>query len=168
MSGGTGFYSASGGRRGIRSWIFSTDHKRIGILYLFSIFSFFAIGVTFGLLMRLELIAPGKTIVEASTYNAFFTLHGVIMIFLFIIPGIPVSLGNFFLPLQIGSRDVAFPRINLLSWWFYITGWHFYLSLQATDRLTQDGPSMSPTASRQGLTLPWLFPQPSFSGCPPF
>jgi cytochrome c oxidase subunit 1 len=122
MSGGTGFYSASDGRSGIRSWIFSTDHKRIGILYLFSLFSFFSAGVVFGLLMRLELIAPGKTIVEASTYNAFFTLHGVIMIFLFIIPGIPVSLGNFFLPLQIGSRDVAFPRINLLSWWFYITG----------------------------------------------
>ncbi|MDA8082688.1 MAG: cytochrome c oxidase subunit I [Nitrospiraceae bacterium] len=117
-----GFYAAPGSRTGIFSWIFSTDHKRIGLLYLFSIFSFFAVGVCFGLLMRLELIAPGRTIVGPSTYNAFFTLHGVIMIFLFVIPGIPVSLGNFFMPLQIGARDVAFPRINLLSWWFYITG----------------------------------------------
>lgn len=116
------FYAVSGNRSGIRSWIFSTDHKRIGLLYLFSQFFFFGIGATLGLLMRLELIAPGKTIVEASTYNSLFTLHGVIMIFLFIIPGIPVSLGNFFLPLQIGARDVAFPRINLLSWWCYISG----------------------------------------------
>jgi len=119
MTNRSGFYQQGGG---LRSWIFSTDHKRIGLLYLFSLFSFFSVGVVFGLLMRLELIAPGKTIVQASTYNAFFTLHGVIMIFLFIIPGIPVTLGNFFLPLQIGSRDVAFPRINLLSWWFYMFG----------------------------------------------
>jgi cytochrome c oxidase subunit 1 len=119
---GKSFYETGGPRRGILSWILTTDHKRIGLLYLASIFIFFTAGVTFGLLMRLELIAPGKTIVEASTYNSFFTLHGVIMIFLFIIPGIPVSLGNFFLPLQIGARDVAFPRINLLSWWLYMTG----------------------------------------------
>ena len=119
MTNRSGFYQQGGG---LRSWIFSTDHKRIGLLYLFSLFSFFSVGVVFGLLMRLELIAPGKTIVQASTYNAFFTLHGVIMIFLFIIPGIPVTLGNFFLPLQIGSRDVAFPRLNLMSWWFYMFG----------------------------------------------
>ncbi|TAN39473.1 MAG: cytochrome c oxidase subunit I [Nitrospirae bacterium] len=122
VSGATDFYTPGDGRSGIRAWIFSTDHKRIGLLYLFSLLFFFCIGATFGLLMRLELIAPGKTIVEASTYNSFFTLHGVIMIFLFIIPGIPVSLGNFLLPLQIGARDLAFPRINLLSWWLYILG----------------------------------------------
>ena len=72
--------------------------------------------------MRLELIAPGPTIVEPNTYNALFTLHGVIMIFLFIIPGIPAALGNFFLPIQIGAPDVAFPRLNLLSWWLYMIG----------------------------------------------
>jgi cytochrome c oxidase subunit 1 len=72
--------------------------------------------------MRLELMAPGKTIVTAGTYNSLFTLHGIIMIFLFIIPGIPASFGNFFLPIQIGANDVAFPRLNLLSWWLYITG----------------------------------------------
>ena len=117
-----GFYATPGNRNWIASWILSTDHKRIGLLYLFSMFFFFFLGVSFGLLMRIELIAPGRTIVGPSTYNSFFTLHGVIMIFLFVIPGIPVSLGNFFMPIQIGARDVAFPRINLLSWWCYITG----------------------------------------------
>ncbi len=117
-----GFYETKGKHRGIFSWILSTDHKRIGLLYLTSIFSFFSVAVVLGLLMRLELIAPGRTIMDASTYNAVFTVHGVIMIFLFIIPGIPASLGNFVLPLQIGARDVAFPRINLMSWWFYISG----------------------------------------------
>jgi cytochrome c oxidase subunit 1 len=115
-----GFFQSEGKYRGILSWILSTDHKRIGILYLLSILSFFVIGVTFGVLMRLELIAPGETIVEARTYDSFFTLHGIIMIFFFIIPGIPASFGNFFLPILIGARDVAFPRLNLLSWWFYI------------------------------------------------
>ena len=107
---------------GILSWIFSTDHKRIGILYLFSMLAMFLVGVTFAFLMRLELIAPGKTIMEPQTYNQFFTLHGVIMIFLFIIPSIPAAFGNFFLPIHIGAKDVAFPRLNLLSWWLYITG----------------------------------------------
>ncbi|MEK7474638.1 MAG: cbb3-type cytochrome c oxidase subunit I [Candidatus Coatesbacteria bacterium] len=117
-----GYLDAPDGRRGIRSWIFSTDHKRIGVLYLWSVLAFFAVGVALGLLMRLESIAPGPTIMSARAYNAFFTLHGVIMIFLFIIPAVPASMGNFFLPLQIGARDVAFPRLNLLSWWVYVTG----------------------------------------------
>jgi cytochrome c oxidase subunit 1 len=107
---------------GILSWIFSTDHKRIGILYMVVMLSFFAVGVLIGLLMRLELIAPGETIVKPQTYNALFTLHGMIMIFLFIIPGLPAVFGNFFLPLQIGAKDVAFPRLNLLSWWIYMIG----------------------------------------------
>ena len=107
---------------GIASWIFSTDHKRIGILYLASISLFFLVGAILGVLLRLELIAPGRTIMDAQTYNQAFTLHGVIMIFLFIIPGIPAVFGNFFLPIQIGAKDVAFPRLNLLSWWIYIIG----------------------------------------------
>lgn len=108
--------------QGIGAWIFSTDHKRIGILYLCSIITFFIVAMGFGLLMRLELIAPGKTIMQAQTYNAMFTLHGVIMIFLFIIPGIPASLGNFILPIQLGAKDVAFPRLNLFSWYLYVLG----------------------------------------------
>jgi cytochrome c oxidase subunit 1 len=118
---GGSFYENTGRYRGLRAWLFTTDHKRIGILYLVSVLIFFAAGVALGLLMRLNLIDPGRFISE-RTYNSLFTVHGVIQIFLFIIPAIPSSLGNFFLPLLIGARDVAFPRINLLSWWLYILG----------------------------------------------
>ncbi len=107
---------------GILSWLLSTDHKRIGIMYLISISVFFFTGAILGVLMRLELIAPGRTIMDPQTYNTIFTLHGVIMIFLFIIPGIPAVFGNFFLPLQLGAKDVAFPRLNLLSYWIYVIG----------------------------------------------
>ncbi len=111
-----------GKHSGIMGWLLSTDHKRIGILYLIGILTFFIAGATFGFLMRLELISPGETIVSAQTYNKFFTLHGVIMVFLFIIPGIPAIFGNFFLPILIGAKDVAFPRLNLFSWYLYLTG----------------------------------------------
>jgi len=107
---------------GIKGWVFSTDHKRIGILYLISIMTFFAVGVTLGFLMRLELIAPGRTIMGPQTYNEMFTIHGVIMIFMVVVPLIPAVLGNFFLPILVGAKDVAFPRINLLSWYLYIIG----------------------------------------------
>jgi cytochrome c oxidase subunit 1 len=116
--------------KGIFAWILSTDHKRIGLLYLFSILSLFSMAAIIGLLMRIELIAPGRTIVDAQTYNAFFTLHGIIMIFAVVIPGLPVVFGNFFLPLMIGARDVAFPRLNLMSWYFYISGIIIILSSQ--------------------------------------
>src|SRR3972149_5071829 len=118
----TSFLDYQGKYKGIRGWIFSTDHKRIGILYLIGLLSFFAVGVTFGFLIRLELLTPGKTIVDPQTYNSFFTLHGVIMIFLFVIPGLPAVFGNFFLPIMIGAKDVSFPRLNLLSWWLFIIG----------------------------------------------
>ena len=111
-----------GKHSGLLGWILSVDHKRIGILYLISMMVFFTVGVTFGFLMRLELIAPGRTIVDPQTYNSFCTLHGIIMIFLFIIPGLPAVFGNFFLPIMIGAADVAFPRLNLLSWWLFIIG----------------------------------------------
>ncbi len=111
-----------GKHSGIKGWLLSTDHKRIGILYMIGILAFFFVGVFLGFLMRLELISPGETIVSAETYNRLFTLHGVIMIFLFIIPGIPAIFGNFFLPILIGAKDVAFPRLNLFSWYLYLTG----------------------------------------------
>ncbi|HEX2934908.1 MAG TPA: cbb3-type cytochrome c oxidase subunit I [Bacteroidales bacterium] len=116
--------------KGILGWIFSTDHKRIGLLYLYSIMTFFIVAATLGLLIKLELIAPGETIINAKTYNAFFTLHGITMIFLVVIPGIPAVFGNFFLPIMIGAKDVAFPRLNLLSWWVYIIGALIALSSQ--------------------------------------
>ena len=139
--------------KGIKSWLLTQDHKRIGILYLFSIMFFFFIGGMSALLIRLELIRPQEVIVGAETYNQLFTLHGAIMIFLFIIPGIPAILGNFVLPLQIGAKDVAFPRLNLASWYVYMfgslfaiysiisgavdTGWTFY-----TPYSTQTGTSV--------------------------
>jgi cytochrome c oxidase subunit I len=108
--------------KGIKGWIFSTDHKRIGILYLISLVIFYSIGVALGFLIRLEMLNPGQNIVTAQQYNQIFTLHGVIMIFLFVIPGLPAVFGNFFLPIIIGAKDVAFPRLNLLSWWLYVVG----------------------------------------------
>ena len=117
------FYNQSTNKHsGILSWLLTKDHKRIGLMYMVAILTFFVVGMLIGILMRLELIAPGRTIMSAQTYNSFFTLHGVIMIFLFIIPGLPAIFGNFFLPIQIGAEDVAFPRLNLLSWYVYIIG----------------------------------------------
>ena len=116
--------------KGIFAWIFSTDHKRIGLLYLYSIMTFFVVGAILGLLMKLELIAPGKTIMGAQTYNGIFTLHGITMIFLIVIPGMPAIFGNFMLPIMIGAKDVAFPRLNLLSWWIYVFGAVVALSSQ--------------------------------------
>ncbi|MDH3628783.1 MAG: cytochrome c oxidase subunit I [Acidobacteriota bacterium] len=107
---------------GIMSWLFTLDHKRIGVMYLASILSAFFLGGMLALLVRTELLTPGKTIVDPDFYNQLFTLHGAVMIFLFIIPGIPAALGNLVLPLMLGAKDVAFPRLNLASWWMWITG----------------------------------------------
>lgn len=115
-------------KKGLFSWIFTLDHKRIGILYLYSIGLFFLVAAGLGILMRLELLNPGRDLIEAQTYNQVFTLHGVIMIFLFIIPSVPAVFGNFFLPIMLGTDDVAFPRLNLFSWWLYILGALFALS----------------------------------------
>ncbi len=117
------FYKQSTNKHsGILSWLLTVDHKRIGLMYLVTILFFFLVGVIVGLFMRWELISPGKTLMDAQTYNSLFTLHGIIMIFLFIIPGLPAIFGNFFLPIQIGARDVAFPRLNLLSYYIYVIG----------------------------------------------
>jgi cytochrome c oxidase subunit 1 len=107
---------------GIRSWLFTTDHKRIALLYLISITVMFFLGSMFALLIRLELLTPGGDVVQADTYNKLFTMHGIIMIFFFLVPSIPAVLGNFLVPMMIGARDLAFPRLNLLSWYVYIVG----------------------------------------------
>ncbi len=111
-----------GKRKGISAWLLSTDHKRIGIMYMIALLSLFAVGVTLGFLIRLELLTPQGTIVDAQTYNELFTLHGVIMIFIVVVPAIPSIFGNFFLPIMLGAKDVAFPRLNLLSWYLYVIG----------------------------------------------
>jgi cytochrome c oxidase subunit 1 len=133
---------------GIKSWLLTTDHKRIALLYLASITFFFFVGGAAAVLMRLNLISPGGAIVEPATYNKLFSTHGIIMVFLFLIPSIPAVLGNFLVPMMIGARDLAFPRINLLSWYVFMaggllilysviaggvdTGWTFYTPLSTT------------------------------------
>src|SRR6476469_5768480 len=112
----------------VRSWLTTRDHKRIALLYLISITFFFAIGGVAALLMRLKLLVPGPALVQAETYNKLFTMHGVTMIFLFLIPSIPAVLGNFLVPLMIGAEDLAFPRLNLASWYVYTLGGLFTLS----------------------------------------
>ncbi|MCX7880404.1 MAG: cbb3-type cytochrome c oxidase subunit I [Ignavibacteria bacterium] len=114
-------------KKGIWAWLLTTDHKRIGLLYLIGMMIFFWVAVGIGFVMKLEMLTPDQTVVDAQTYNSLFTLHGLIMIFLFIIPGLPAVFGNFFLPIQIGAHDVAFPRLNLLSWYLYIIGGLFAL-----------------------------------------
>lgn len=133
---------------GWRSWLFTTDHKRIAWLYLVAITFFFCIGGLAATLMRLNLIEPQGALLEPSTYNKLFTMHGLIMIFFFLAPSIPAVLGNFLIPLMIGARDLAFPRLNLLSWYLFMlgggvflysviaggvdTGWTFYTPLSTT------------------------------------
>src|ERR1700721_304771 len=107
---------------GIRSWMLTLDHKRIGLMYLTMVCIAFLVGGIFALLVRLELFSRGQTIIDGETYNRFFTLHGAVMVFLFIIPSVPAALGNFFLPIMIGAKDVAFPRLNMLSFYLYCIG----------------------------------------------
>ena len=112
---------------GWRSWLFTTDHKRIALLYLVSITFMFFVGGAAAVLMRLHLLTPQGTLVQPETYNKLFTVHGLVMVFFFMIPSIPAVLGNFLVPMMIGARDLAFPRLNLLSWYIYITGALFTL-----------------------------------------
>jgi cytochrome c oxidase subunit 1 len=130
-------------RQGLLAWLTTTDHKRIGILYMIGMLIFFLFAVSMAVVFRLELLSPGQQLIENDTYNRLLTLHGVAMIFLFVIPGIPAVFGNFFLPIMIGAEDVAFPRLNLTSWYCYVlggllalvsvmmggpdTGWTFYV-----------------------------------------
>src|SRR6266511_4321304 len=116
---------------GIRSWLFTTDHKRIAWLYLLSVTLFFFIGGFFATLIRLELLTPQGDLVQSETYNKLFTMHGVTMIFFFLIPSIPAVLGNFLVPMMIGARDLAFPRLNLASWYIFILGGAFTLMAAA-------------------------------------
>ncbi len=133
---------------GIKSWLLTTDHKRIGLMYLLVMTVFFFIGGAFAVAIRLELATPQGDLVESETYNKLFTMHGVIMIFFFLIPSIPAVLGNFLLPLMIGARDLAFPKLNLLTWYLFTiggvftlyavvsggvdTGWTFYTPYSST------------------------------------
>ncbi|MBL7235673.1 MAG: cbb3-type cytochrome c oxidase subunit I [Komagataeibacter hansenii] len=129
----------------LRSWLLTTDHKRIALLYMASITAFFILGGVGAALIRLQLLVPAGPILSDETYSRMFTLHGVVMVWLFLVPSIPVTLGNFLVPLMLGARDLAFPRLNLLSWYLFVmagmlvvyglfrggleTGWTFYTPL---------------------------------------
>jgi cytochrome c oxidase subunit I len=132
----------------VRSWLLTTDHKRIAILYLLSITAMFFVGGFAATMIRLQLLTPAGDLMSSDTYNKMFTIHGVIMVFFFLIPSIPATLGNFLVPMMIGGRDLAFPRINLASWYLYVsaavlmmyvvltggidTGWTFYVPYSST------------------------------------
>jgi cytochrome c oxidase subunit 1 len=137
---------------GWRSWLFTTDHKRIAILYLLTITFMFFVGGAAATVVRLNLMVPNGTLMPADTYNKMFTAHGIIMIFFFLVPSIPTVFGNFFLPMMIGAKDLAFPRINLLSWYVFVigaiwtlwaliaggvdTGWTFYVPFSSASSHT--------------------------------
>ncbi len=139
-------------KKGVLSWLLTVDHKRISLMYLVGVLSMLFAGGVFALLLRIELLSPEKTIVDAMAYNRLFTLHGVIMVFLFMVPAIPGVFGNFFIPIMIGAHDVAFPKLNLASYYFYLagatlaivgmvaggadTGWTFYTPYSTTTPLT--------------------------------
>src|SRR5436853_1381029 len=132
----------------LRSWLLTKDHKRIAIMYLISVSVFFMIGGMFAATIRLELLTPASDLLETVTYNKVFTEHGIMMIFFFLIPSIPAVLGNFILPIMIGAKDLALPRINLISLYIYWiagglalyglmvggvdTGWTFYTPYSTT------------------------------------
>ena len=107
---------------GLLSWLLTSDHKRIAILYLISITFFFFIGGALAGLIRLELLTPQSDLMATDTYNKVFTMHGVIMVFFFLVPSVPATLGNFFIPMMIGAKDLALPKVNLLSWYLYMVG----------------------------------------------
>jgi cytochrome c oxidase subunit 1 len=111
----------------VKSWLLTTDHKRIAILYLLSILFFFTVAAVAAAMMRLELLTPSGDLVFSETYNKLFTMHGVLMVWFFLIPSIPAVLGNFIIPLMIGARDVAFPKLNLLSWYLFMIGGFFVM-----------------------------------------
>jgi cytochrome c oxidase subunit 1 len=119
-------------KKGLSSWLWTVDHKRLGIMYLASVILFFIVGGLAAIAVRSELMNPAKDFMDADAYNRMFTLHGAVMVFLVIIPSIPASLGNFVLPLMLGAKDVAFPKLNLASFWVYVLGAAFFIATLVT------------------------------------
>ena len=144
----------------------TTDHKRIALLYLASITLLFFVGGSAAVLMRLELLTPPGDLVRPETYNKLFTMHGLIMIFFFLIPSIPAVLGNFLVPMMIGARDLAFPRLNLLSWYIFTLGALFTLTAVITGGVdtgwTFYTPYSSTYTNTMSFSLPWGYLSPDF------
>ena len=114
-------------RRGLLSWMLTLDHKRIGVMYLVAVLAFFMVGGLLALAVRTELWTPVGDLFTGDQYNKVYTLHGAIMVFVFIIPSVPAAMGNFLLPLMLGAKDVVFPRLNLASWYIYLLGSAFLI-----------------------------------------
>ncbi len=142
-----------GASRGIMSWVVTLDHKRIGILYLVPVLTFFCVAGILALVLRAELMFPGKQFMNADTYNKVFTLHGVMMVFLFIIPSVPASLGNFVLPIMLGAKDVAFPRLNLASYYIYVFGACFALFAIISGGVDTGWTFYTPYSTRTGTAV---------------
>jgi cytochrome c oxidase subunit 1 len=154
--------------KGLKSWLFTLDHKRIGVMYLWSVLGAFLLGGIAALLVRTELWSTGQTIMDANQYNRMFTLHGAAMVFLFIIPSIPAALGNIMLPIMLGAKDVAFPRLNLASYYIYVvgaifavltiflggvdTGWTFYTPYSVSDKVANSAILMTMAAFILGFS----------------
>src|SRR5690606_21702557 len=113
------FYRAD---RGIRSWLLTTDHKRIALMFFVAVSLSLFLGGLFAIFIRLELLAPERVLMDAQSYNQLFTQHGIVMVFMFMIPAIPTVFGNFLLPIMIGAKELAFPRLNLASFYVYLAG----------------------------------------------
>ena len=152
--------------RGVLSWLVTLDHKRIGVMYMIATTASLLLGGLFALLVRTELLTPGRDLMDADTYNRMFTLHGAVMVFLFIIPAIPAAIGNFVIPLMLGAKDVAFPRLNLASFYVWIlgaaflvtsmylgaidTGWTFYAPYSSSEQV---GTSSAVMTSAMGVFI---------------
>jgi len=137
---------------GIWSWLTSLDHKRIGLMYMISILFFFFVGGIMAMLIRLELFNPGAMF-DGNTYNQVLTYHGAIMVFMVIVPGIPAILGNFFLPLHIGAKDVAFPRLNLLSWYVFMAGAALAVSTMFLNKIDTGWTFYTPYSLKTGTSV---------------
>ena len=142
--------------KGLWAWMTTVDHKKIGLMYLGSVAFFFLLGGVLALLLRTELLTPAKTFIEADTYNQFFTLHGAIMVFFVLVPSIPAALGNFVLPMQLGAKDVAFPRLNLASFYIYVIGAIFTFIALANNGLDTGWTFYTPYSTTSSSSVIWV------------
>ncbi len=144
------FYTS---QKGLKSWLFTLDHKRLGMMYLVSTMIFFFVGGVAALSLRTELLTPELDVFSATTYNKLFTVHGAVMVFLVIIPSVPGAMGNFLLPLMLGAKDVAFPRLNLLSFYIYTLGAVFFLITLLTGSLDTGWTFYTPYSTSTGTAV---------------
>jgi cytochrome c oxidase subunit 1 len=142
--------------KGIWSWLGTLDHKRIGVMYLASVLTFFLVGGIFAMLVRWELMAPGQTIMTADQYNRAFTYHGAIMVFMVVIPMIPAAIGNFVLPMMVGAKDVAFPRLNLASWYVFMAGAAIAITSLFFNKVDTGWTFYAPYSIRSGSSATWV------------